>query len=178
MDAPPIRPVLVFLTIIGHSPVCSALYAENPETIPGNSRTLELTFNENFSIDTSAKTGSIAFRIGNKRNTEGIIGIALFNSGNGFPDKPDKALAKATIEAEESYRALVIENIPYGTYALSVLHDENRNGKMDKTWIGKPKEGFGASNNPKITFGPPEFDESYFIVNSETVSMTIDMNYF
>jgi len=36
-----------------------------------------------------------------------------------------------------------------GVYAVSVFHDENENQKLDKDFVGIPKEGYGASNNPK-----------------------------
>lgn len=170
--------ILLILIFCSHTVLLATHHAEKPETKPVKKENLDLTFSEDFTIDDSKKTGSITVLIDKTRNTEGIIGIALFNSDRGFPDKPEKAVAKAMIEAGECGNELVLGNIPYGTYALSILHDENRNGKMDKTWIGKPKEGFGTSNNPIIKYGPPEFDESIFIVDSETVSMTIDMNYF
>jgi uncharacterized protein (DUF2141 family) len=30
------------------------------------------------------------------------------------------------------------EDIPPGTYALTVIHDENMNGKPDTKWLGIP----------------------------------------
>ncbi|WP_294343721.1 DUF2141 domain-containing protein [Prosthecochloris sp.] len=127
--------------------------------------------------DLSGPKGRIAIRIDNIRNSKGTLGIALFKSETGFPDKPEKAFAFASIATKESPGEIVIENIPYGTYALSVLHDENENRKMDKTWVGKPKEGFGTSNNPKVRFGPPKFDESGFVLDRENISIVIDMMY-
>jgi len=41
------------------------------------------------------------------------------------------------------------EDIPPGTYALVVIHDENMNGKLDTNWVGIPKEGYGFSNDVK-----------------------------
>ena len=38
-------------------------------------------------------------------------------------------------------------DIPPGTYAIAVFHDENANGKLDKNFLGIPCEGYGASNN-------------------------------
>jgi uncharacterized protein (DUF2141 family) len=48
---------------------------------------------------------------------------------------------------------------------------------MDKTWYGKPKEGFGVSNNPEIGFGPPEFEEAAVILNEKNNSVLIKLNY-
>ena len=48
-----------------------------------------------------------------------------------------------------------------GTYAISLIHDENGNGKLD-TRVIIPREGFGFSRNPAITFGPPKFAAASF----------------
>ena len=165
------------------SPTLFFLLTSLPVFAEGNTEAtsrevIPVTFNDSQNIpDSSTPRGCIAIRINNVRNTEGFLGIALFKSERGFPEKSEKAFALASIATNESPGEVVIENIPYGTYALSVLHDENGNKKMDKTWIGKPKEGFGTSNNPKIRFGPPEFDESGFVLDRETITMVIDMKY-
>ena len=42
---------------------------------------------------------------------------------------------------------VVFENLKPGKYAVSVLHDANKNKDLDKNKLGIPKEGFGFSNN-------------------------------
>ena len=69
-------------------------------------------------------------------------------------------------------------DITPGTYAISVLHDENLNEKLDKTWYGKPVEGFGISNNPKINFGPPDFRKSSISLKDKNCFVSISMKYF
>ncbi len=157
----------------------TSLYAEElPHPCEKESAiVLACTYSENISEAPGAK-GCIAIQVDNLRNSDGILGIALFRTENGFPDEPEKAFAQASIQANEAEGVLILENIPYGNYALSLLHDENENQKMDTTWIGKPKEGFGASNNPKVRFGPPEFDESGFVLDQETITIAINMKYF
>jgi uncharacterized protein (DUF2141 family) len=126
----------------------------------------------------SVPTGSIRVRIDNLRNTSGMLGIALYTTKKGFPDKPELAFSTTSLPANDGQCEAVFDNIPYGTYAVSVLHDENGNRKMDKTFIGMPREGFGTSNNPKINYGPPEFIESQFILDCKVVDLKIAMNYF
>ncbi|MDD3044909.1 MAG: DUF2141 domain-containing protein, partial [Candidatus Delongbacteria bacterium] len=53
----------------------------------------------------------------------------------------------------------------------------NSNEKLDKTWYGKPKEGFGISNNPRTKFGPPSFEESAVIIDHNNVEFLIKMLY-
>ncbi|MFA7587082.1 MAG: DUF2141 domain-containing protein, partial [Novosphingobium sp.] len=66
--------------------------------------------------------------------------------------------------------------VPAGTYAVSLLHDENGNGKMDMA-IMIPREGFGFSRNPTITFGPPRFARAAFPVSAQAVRETVRMRY-
>ncbi len=155
-----------------------AALAEDGNPREPGSRSVPVTFNEeDGDLLIGNRTGNLCIRITNLRNSDGYIGIALFRSEEGFPGDSDNAFALGGTEPTGTEMECVLENIPYGTYAVSVLHDENRNRKMDKTWIGVPKEGFGASNNPKIRFGPPEFDESNFTFDSEEAALVINMKY-
>ncbi len=124
----------------------------------------------------SHNSGNIKVNIDNLRNSEGFVGVALFVAKEGFPDKSEHALEGKRVPAGD-HCVVLFENVPYGCYAVSVLHDENSNGKMDKTFIGIPKEGFGTSNNPKIRMGPPSFAESKFDLESKDLTLNINMNY-
>lgn len=57
----------------------------------------------------------------------------------------------------------MIEDIPAGTYALSIFHDVNANGELDANFIGYPKEPFGFSA-PMGKFGPPSFIQASIVV--------------
>jgi uncharacterized protein (DUF2141 family) len=52
-------------------------------------------------------------------------------------------------------------------YAVSVFHDENGNGKFDRSFAGIPKEAYGASNNPPKKMRAPTFDEAKFSLSSQ-----------
>ena len=56
-----------------------------------------------------------------------------------------------------------IADVAPGRYALLVIHDENRNGKLD-TMLGLPREGFGFSRNPALRMGPPHYGDVNFAV--------------
>jgi uncharacterized protein (DUF2141 family) len=51
---------------------------------------------------------------------------------------------------------------PPGRYAVSFIHDLDGDGDMDTNWLGLPKEPWGFSMDPKVTFGPPTFDSAAF----------------
>lgn len=70
------------------------------------------------------------------------------------------------------------EDIPSGSYALVVLHDENMNGKLDTNWLGIPKEGYGFSNNAKpAAFHAPSFSDASFVYDGKTLDLTITLRY-
>ena len=114
--------------------------------------------------------------VGGFRNNVGVCRLLLFDRAKGFPDTPETAVVLRTDSIRAEAAAFTFTVKP-GSYAISVFHDENGNGKVDKTWYGKPKEGVGASNNPKLGFGPPGFDESTVLLDEKHSDVTIVLNY-
>lgn len=125
----------------------------------------------------SGKSGTIIVNITDLKKPVGMLGISLHNSKKGFPGKHDQAVANLAKKITGTAEQVVFENIPHGSYAISVVHDENSNGKLDKNFIGIPKEGVGVSNNPKIGIGGPKFDPCAFILNTGELELTIVMIY-
>jgi uncharacterized protein (DUF2141 family) len=130
------------------------------------------------SLDAQTKdTARLTVRVTGARNTKGKIGITLFQSAEGFPDDASKAIRQQSAEINPNTMSVEVtfKDVPQGTFAVSVLHDENGNGKMDKNFVGIPKEGYGASNNPKKKRRAPTFDEAKFSLNSagETIEITL-----
>ena len=66
-----------------------------------------------------------------------------------------------------------------GLYGLSVLDDENCDGKMDYGMLGMPKEGFGFSDYYHTGLKKPKFDSFKFTVdNGQVKKITVKMRYF
>jgi len=55
-----------------------------------------------------------------------------------------------------------LAQLQIGTYALSVVYDEDGNGKLNTGFLGVPAELVGFSNNAKGLFGPPAFEKAAF----------------
>jgi uncharacterized protein (DUF2141 family) len=68
-----------------------------------------------------------------------------------------------------------VTDLPFGTYAVTVHHDVNDNGEMERAWYGKPKEPTGASNNPSMKFGPPTFEKSKFSFASAELTLSVEV---
>jgi uncharacterized protein (DUF2141 family) len=114
----------------------------------------------------------------NIRNSTGTVDCALFESPQGFPTE---ALRSATnvmvIKVRHTQARCDFEDIPPGTYALAVFHDENMNGTLDTNRLGIPTEGYGFSNDVKGVFGAPAFSAASFAYDGRTLELTIRLQY-
>jgi uncharacterized protein (DUF2141 family) len=52
--------------------------------------------------------------------------------------------------------------LPPGEYGFTVFHDVNDDGKVERNFIGLPKEPAGLSNNLRPKFGPPRWAKAKF----------------
>jgi uncharacterized protein (DUF2141 family) len=91
----------------------------------------------------------------------GQVLVALHSSSDSFPSGWSEAVAVERAPASRPVVVVRFRNVPPGRYAVMAVHDADGNGRMTKTWVGLPLEGFGASNNPGA-FGPPRFREAAF----------------
>jgi uncharacterized protein (DUF2141 family) len=72
----------------------------------------------------------------------------------------------------------MITNLPYGEYALSVLHDVNDNYKADKMLgFGPPKEPVGLSNMNRKLRKQPKFKNTLFTFSAETDEIAVPLFY-
>ncbi len=124
------------------------------------------------------QNGEIKVLISNIKSDDGEAIVTLFKSKEGFPDDQGKAFAFIKSKIKGGNVNAVFKNIPLGTYAIGVLHDENSNGVMDtKPYSRTPEEGVGVSNNAKGINGPPSFEDSKFKLDSNSVTIEIKVEY-
>jgi uncharacterized protein (DUF2141 family) len=119
----------------------------------------------------------IHVEINGLRNDKGQVACALFASADGFPKKGEKAVARITATIAEKRAVCEFPGVDAGTYAVSVFHDENSNGKLDTNFMGIPREGVGASNNAKGHFGPPKFEAAAFHFSGGRIDLKIALAY-
>ncbi len=122
-----------------------------------------------------APSGSIDLSIEGARSQRGMIRICLSANPGHFPDcSRDSSARTANIPATAT--SARFDHLAPGTYAVSLIHDENSNGRMDTTLM-MPREGFGFSRNPRIGMGPPRFQSASFTVEAGAVHQTVRMRY-
>jgi len=146
--------------------------------------TLGLTFTIPMSrlsaqLATEKGTAALKVQVTGARNAKGTIRAALFRGEKGFPSDASQAVRTqaAEIDGKTMTAQFVFADLPEGVYAVSVFHDENSNQKFDKNLMGIPKEGYGASNNPKKRMGPPGFEEAKFALSGTGQSLEIKLIY-
>lgn len=110
------------------------------------------------------------------RSTKGRILACLTRSPDHFPDcSGDSTSRHFNLPATGDVLALGLTEP--GDYAISIIHDENGNGRLD-TFAGIPREGVGFSRNPVLRFGAPRFESARFSIGGAPVRQDIRVKYF
>jgi uncharacterized protein (DUF2141 family) len=113
--------------------------------------------------ETSRARATLAVEISNIQSDDGQVGCSLFSKKEGFPSKPEKADAKTFVQPKAGQAICVFEDVKPGKYAVSVMHDEDKDGELKTSVVGRPKEWWGVSNNvPAERFGPPKYESATF----------------
>ncbi|WP_051051267.1 DUF2141 domain-containing protein [Pacificimonas flava] len=112
------------------------------------------------------------------RSTKGSVRLCIWAEGDGFPDcKNADDVTRLAAPASAETVTVDVAALPLGAYGISVIHDENDNKRLDKSFIGLPTEGVGFSNNASAPFGPPAYKRVRFPVDGDT-SETIRLKYY
>jgi uncharacterized protein (DUF2141 family) len=101
-------------------------------------------------------TGRVIVELLNVRSEQGEVLVALFRDAREFPDTA-RAFARHAEKARAGSMRVVFDGVPPGSFAVTVLHDENGNRTMDTGMFGIPKEGYGFSRDAIGRLGPPDF---------------------
>ncbi len=120
-----------------------------------------------------AAPGDVQLRILGLRNTGGDVRAAVCNEGEFLASR---CALRGTAAA--SAGAIVIKDVPPGQYAVQAFHDENGNGLLDRTSLGRPAEGMAFSRDAPMRFGPPKYRDAVVQVPPEGGILSITMRYF
>lgn len=113
----------------------------------------------------TAETVTLTVEFNITKYNKGSMFFALYDSEKNYMKS---AIRNAKAKVIDKKAIVVIENLPQGSYGFSFFHDVNDNGKLNKNFLGIPKEPYGFSNNEKGAFGPPDFEDIKVEVNEDT----------
>ena len=120
----------------------------------------------------SAQNTNLTINISGLKNSTGIVTAELYSSKEKFLKI---AYKKGSSTIKSNSASVTFSEIPKGEYTVMIYHDLNNNGKLDKSFIGMPKEPVACSNNAKGFMGPPKYEDAKFMIASDS-KITIKMN--
>ncbi|NRB48077.1 MAG: DUF2141 domain-containing protein [Saprospiraceae bacterium] len=111
-------------------------------------------------LSPTGSQGQILLEIEQVKKPIGMMRIGVYADEESYLKK---AIHFQNVAVSETGTMTVsLQDIPFGTYAISLFHDQNGNGKLDSNWMKIPKEPYGFSRNAAATFGPPKFEKAAF----------------
>ena len=121
--------------------------------------------------------GTIVAKVVAFRKASGNIQLSLYDKDKKFPDLDMRIQTKIETVTNGSVVEVRFEKVPFGTYAIAGLHDENKSGEMDYSWMGLPQEGYCFSNDAKPFLSPPSFSQAKFKLDQKEKVVYITMQY-
>ena len=122
--------------------------------------------------EVKANSTDLVIHIQGFENSKGVAKVGVFNSQENFKDSTPFKGFNFKITNNQAGRTITL---PYGEYAVKVYHDENSNNELDTMMFGIPSEDYGFSNDATGSFGPPEYKDAAFILNSPEKKITINI---
>ncbi|MBJ7881402.1 DUF2141 domain-containing protein [Gelidibacter salicanalis] len=114
---------------------------------------------------------SLTIKIEGLENSEGTMVFALYNKKGSIPDQKFRNYyRKESVRIINTKSEIKFNNLSQGFYAVTVVHDENNNGKIDtKFMLPLPVEGVGFSNYDDFGLSNrPNFENASFKLNKDT----------
>jgi uncharacterized protein (DUF2141 family) len=121
-----------------------------------------------------AWAASVQVTVQGVRNDHGSVLVALCTSAEFL--RPHCAW-KASTPAAAGTVTLRIDGVPPGTYAAQAFHDENGNGRLDRSLLGLPEEGMGFSRDAPMRMGPPRFEDAAFPIAPAGAAIAFRLRY-
>jgi uncharacterized protein (DUF2141 family) len=125
-------------------------------------------------------TGKLEITVSGLRSQNGKVAISVFEKAksSAFPGDGSQAIETFYLDIKPGADTVTATTkaLPYGVYAVSLMHNEKGDGKF-ATFLGIPKDGFGFSKNPRILVGAPNYQACAFELNQEKLEVPIKVKY-
>ncbi len=110
-----------------------------------------------------AENGVLVVTLSGMKSDDGSLVYAMWSGPEGWLET--NTVREGFVAISDGASQIRFENLPYGEYGISVYHDLNDNRKLDTGFFRVPREPFGFSNEPKLRFGPPKYEDAAFMLN-------------
>ncbi len=118
----------------------------------------------------------VSFILQGFRSNEGTVIIGIYPNAESFANPRKAQYFNNKVKITQG-KARVTFDLPPGNYAASMFHDENSNKEFDLNWVRIPKEGWGFSMDARPSPTWPDFSNAAFMVETDPVQLTINVNY-
>jgi len=126
---------------------------------------------------TGIQAGELTLELSGKEIAGKQVRLAVCSSSETGKFPVDEKLCRRVIAEAASDRLKVeVHDLPPGKYVVTSYVDNNRNGRLDKNFLGIPQEKYGFSNDARSRFGPPDFADAEFEVGTSAVSRSIQLH--
>ncbi len=123
-------------------------------------------------------TANLTVVVNGIQNKKGEICIGLYSQKKGFPLNTKNVAKCACTQITGNSVKQQFTGLKHGNYAVAIIDDQNGDRRLNRDFFGIPKEGFGISNNPKVSIktGTPKFRDASFKFNGNK-TIYISMKY-
>ena len=120
-----------------------------------------------------AYTDTLLVTVNGVKAGQGNLRIAVFDEAHRdeFPD--GEYLLGVAVPATGKEMTVEISNVESGEYAIAIIQDLNENEKLDKNFLGIPKEPYGFSGKWKS--GGSSYDKALFNTDEFGFAITITL---
>ena len=123
--------------------------------------------------ENAVKENKVIVNISKIQSAEGQIILCIYNSSENY----DKRIAFQEFKLKPEIDNVTFETqLPDGEYLVMLVQDINKNGKLDTSFIGMPKDPVGLSNYDGKGI-PGKFKKHKFSV-TEDMTVSIPMKAF
>ena len=117
------------------------------------------------------ETYTLTVNISGLDSNKGTLIVGIYTNENDFLKNQFKS---DVIKIKNNEAFVIFKNLAAGEYAVSFIHDENNNKKMDTNFFGIPKEKYGCSNNARGFMGPPKYvDAKFRLTENRSIEISI-----
>ncbi len=109
----------------------------------------------------------VRFDVTGLESAAGRVRCGLFLDNDWAEEGKQVAGVDALIE--DGKATCAFDNVAPGRYAVVAYHDANDNHRLDKNFLGIPREAYCFSEDAPGGLGVPEFRKASFVVGAEPV---------
>ncbi len=120
-----------------------------------------------------AEAATLSVAIDGAKPGGGPLTVLLFDRADGFP-REAKASVRRVLPAGQT--VLALDGLKPGLYAVMAYQDEDGNGELNRFLGMIPTEGWGLSNNPRVS-GKPAFKDAAVALPESGAALTLKLNY-